>query len=171
MEIHDLENYLAHHPFFAGLAPEYLALLTGCAGNVTFAAGETVFSQGGTAEHFYLLRDGRVALEFPHPAGNGVVIDTLDAGDVLGASWLVAPYRWPYDARALAPTRALALDAVCLRGKCDADPALGFDLSRRFAAVIVERLHAAELRLTDMYANPASDVSDAAVAAGAGGAA
>lgn len=168
MEIHDLGQYLAHHPFFADLAPDYLALLNGCAGNVNFAAGETIFSQGGTAEHFYLLRDGRVALEFPHPAGNGVVIDTLDEGDVLGASWLVAPYRWPYDARALAPTRALALDAVCLRDKCDADPVLGYDLSRRFAAVMVERLHAAELRLTDMYANPAPAAGGANGIAGRG---
>jgi CRP-like cAMP-binding protein len=166
MEIHDLEHYLAHHPFFAGLAPEHLALLRGCASNVNFAAGESIFSQGGAAEHFYLLRDGRVALEFPHPAGNGVVIDTLDDGDILGASWLIAPYRWPYDARALAPTRALALDAVCLRAKCDADPVLGYDLSRRFAAVIVERLHAAELRLTDMYANPASGTGIGGGAAG-----
>ncbi|MEQ8661297.1 MAG: cyclic nucleotide-binding domain-containing protein [Gammaproteobacteria bacterium] len=155
MDVHDLESYLAGHAFFAGLAPHHLALLTGCAGNVRFEAGQGIFSQGGAAENFYLLRAGRVALEFPRPAGGGVVIDTLHAGDVLGASWLVAPYRWPYDARAVTTTRALALDAVCLRRKCDEDAVLGYDLSRRFAAVIVARLHAAELRLTDMYANPA----------------
>ncbi|MEQ8233687.1 MAG: cyclic nucleotide-binding domain-containing protein [Gammaproteobacteria bacterium] len=156
MDVHDLESYLAGHPFFSGLAPDYLALLTGCAANVRFEPGQAIFTQGGAAENFYLLREGRVALAFPHAAAGGVVIDTLEDGDVLGASWLIAPYSWPYDARALTTTRALALDAVCLRDKCDEDPVLGYDLSRRFAAVVVERLHAAELRLTDMYANPAA---------------
>ena len=156
MEVHDLERYLADHPFFAGLAPRYVDLLTSCATNARFAPGEMIFSQGGAAEKFYLLREGRVALLFPHVGSDGIVIDTLEAGEVLGASWLIAPYSWPYDARALGAIRALALDAVCLRSKCDEDPALGYDLSRRFAAVVVDRLHAAELRLTDMYANPAA---------------
>ncbi len=154
MSIQGLERYLATHPFFQGLPPDYLALLTGCARNVSFAAGETIFSQGGAADFFYLLRDGKVALEFPVPGNGRLMIDTLDAGDVLGASWLVTPYQWHYDARALVATRAFALDAVCLRGKCDADPALGYDLMKRFAAVMQERLQAAQLQLADMYGNP-----------------
>ena len=94
MSIQGLERYLATHPFFAGLEPGYLALLTGCARNVSFGAGETIFSQGGPADSFYLLRDGKVALEFPAPGGGRLVIDTLDAGDVLGASWLITPSQW-----------------------------------------------------------------------------
>lgn len=154
MSIQGLERYLATHPFFAGLEPGYLALLTGCASNASFGAGETIFSQGGAADSFYLLRDGKVALEFPTPGGGRLVIDTLDAGDVLGASWLITPYQWHYDAHALVATRAFALDAVCLRGKCEADPALGYDLMKRFAAVMQERLQAAQLQLADMYGNP-----------------
>ena len=154
MEIHGLERYLAGHPFFQGLADEYLELLAGCARNVVFEPGEIIFSQGAPADVFYLLRDGRVAIEIPAPGGGRIVIDTLDGGDVLGASWLVAPFRWHFDARALDLTRAFALDAVCLRGKCDDDPVLGYDLMKRFAAIMQDRLHATRLRLTDMYGNP-----------------
>ncbi|MBT8447730.1 MAG: cyclic nucleotide-binding domain-containing protein [Gammaproteobacteria bacterium] len=160
MSIHSLERYLSTHPFFRGLSTEYLELLTGCARNVAFTAGDTILRQGAPADNFYLLRDGKVALEFPVPGNGRLVIDTLDAGDVLGASWLITPHQWHYDARALVATRAFALDAVCLRGKCDADPVLGYDLMKRFAAVMQERLEATQLQLTDMYGNPGGEVSD-----------
>ena len=47
--------------------------------------------------------------------------------------------------------RAIAFDAACLRGKCDTDPALGYELMQRFAAIMVDRLQAARLRLLDVY--------------------
>ena len=56
------------------------------------------------------------------PGGGTLVIETLDEGDVVGWSWLVPPYRWAFDARALDLTRAVAFDGACLRGKCDDDP-------------------------------------------------
>ena len=58
-----------------------------------------------------------------------VTIDTLHAGDVLGWAWLFPPYRWHFDADALDDIHAVVFDAVCLRAKCAADPALGFDLA------------------------------------------
>ena len=70
---------------------------------------------------------------------------------MLGWSWLVAPYRNAFGARALGTTRLLALDAACLRGKCEADPALGYDLLKLLAAVFTERLRDARLRLLDLY--------------------
>ena len=38
-----------------------------------------------------------------------------------------------FDARAVADTSAIAFDGACLRGKCDADHELGYQLMRRFA--------------------------------------
>ena len=53
--------------------------------------------------------------------------------------------------RAIAPIRATVFDGACLRGKCEADPALGFELMSRFAQVLVERLQWTRLRLLDVY--------------------
>ena len=61
-------------------------------------------------------------------------------GEVLGWSWLFPPYRWHFDARALEPVRAIAFDGACLRGKCEADHELGYELMQRFAQVLIERL-------------------------------
>src|SRR4029453_15972243 len=100
---------------------------------------------------FYVLRHGSVALEMFVPARGTAVIETIEAGEVLGWSWLFEPYRWHFDARALSLVRATAFDGACMRGKCDADPALGYDLMGRFAQVLIGRLQSTRLRLLDVY--------------------
>jgi hypothetical protein len=75
----------------------------------------------------------------------------VDAGEVLGWSWLFPPYCWHFDAHAQTLVRAFALDGVCLREKCDRDALLGYQLMRRFAGVVVSRLEATQLQLSDLY--------------------
>jgi CRP-like cAMP-binding protein len=80
-----------------------------------------------------------------------VVLDSSEAGEVIGISRLFPPYRWQFDGRALEPVRAVALDGVCLRGKCEEDPKLGYELMKRFASILLRRMQSARLRLIDMY--------------------
>lgn len=146
-----LAAILEAHPFFAGLAPEYRDLMAGCARNVRFEAGRYVFRAGEPADAFYLVRHGRVALELPSGAGRPVTLGMLGPGEILGASWIVPPYRWNSDARVVELVRAIALDAVCLRRKCEESPALGWDLMKRFVPVVVARMQAARLQALDLY--------------------
>ena len=106
--------------------------------------------EGEPAERFFLIRRGTVALEVQAP-GRTLTIETLAAWDPVGLSWLFAPYRWQLDARALEPCDLIGFDGACLRGKCDADHDLGFELMRRFAENLVERLQATRLQLLDVY--------------------
>ncbi len=85
------------------------------------------------------------------------MISTLGEGAVVGWSWLFPPHRWSFDARALEQVRAVAFDGGCLRGKCDADHELGYELMRRFAAVMLERLQATRLQLLDVYGGSAGE--------------
>ena len=146
-----LEQLLADIPFFHGLAPETLALLAGCASNVHFAEGETLFERGHAADVFYVIRDGSVALETYAPTSGPILIETLEEGEIVGWSWLFEPHRWHLDGRALSAVRATSFDATCLRGKCDGDPALGYELMRRFAQVLIDRLQWTRFRLIDVY--------------------
>ena len=147
----NLEPLLARHPFFADLPPAHLVLLVGCARNVRFAAGEFLFRAGEEANQFFLVREGHVAIEIAPPGGAAHTLQTIGAGEVLGWSWLIPPYHWKFDARAIEPVRALALDGKCLRTKCDADHDLGYELLKRFAQVLEERLQATRLQLLDVY--------------------
>lgn len=150
MSTESLENILTAHPFFGGFAPEHRALLTGCAANVVFRAGDYLLREDQAADRFYVIRQGRVALQTAAPAGP-LTIETLEGGEVLGWSWLFPPYRSHFDARALTMVRALSLDGACLRGKCDADAQLGYDLMRRFAEIVVRRLESTRVQLLDLY--------------------
>lgn len=149
--MHTLEPVLSRHPFLAGLEPGYLALLTGCATNVRFAEGDFLFREGRPADRCFLIRGGRVALEIAAPGRGPLMVQTVVAGEVTGFSWLLEPHRWQFDGRAVEPVRAVALNGVCLRGKCADDPRLGFDLMQRFARLATQRLQAARLRLLDVY--------------------
>ena len=146
-----LEPLLSRHPFFEGLDSSYLKTLTGCASNVHFSGGQMIFREGEEANQFFLIREGRVAIEVFVETRGPVIIQTLGPGEILGWSWLVPPYRWRFDARAVDEVRALALDGKCLREKCETDPRLGYELLTRFAQVITRRLEATRIQLLDVY--------------------
>ncbi len=146
-----LEGILAEHPFFSGWDPRYFQLAVGCAANVRFNAGELLFREGQEANTFYLIRAGRVALEVYFPGRGSVPLETVGSGEMLGWSWLIPPYRWGFDARALEMTRAIAFDGKCLRGKCEQDHEMGYDLVKRVASSLGQRLDATRIRLLDMY--------------------
>jgi CRP-like cAMP-binding protein len=150
-----LKPILEAHPFLQGLEPRHLDLLVGCASNVRFTSDEILFRQGERADQFYIVREGRVALDIHAPGPGTITILTLEQGDVLGWSWLIPPYRWHFDARALTPVRAIALDASCLRTKCEDDHDLGYEFLKRFSDIIVKRLLATQLQLLDMYGDRA----------------
>ena len=153
MTIKRVDRIVREHPFFDGLSEPMRALVAGCAGNIQFDTGDWLFREGAPADHVYLLRQGRVALEMAAPGRGAVTFQTLSAGEVVGVSWLIPPYSWSYDARAVEPVRAIALDAACLRRKCDEDHDFGYAMMLRFVPLLVERLQTTRLQILDVYGN------------------
>ena len=145
-----IRDLIAEHPFFGDLAEDDIELIAGCGENVVFEPGQYVFKEGDEATDFHLIREGDVRLEIRAPQGP-IAIQTLHAGDILGWSWLVPPHTKRFDARVITRTRAVAMDGVCLRTKCDEDPRLGYELLGRFAGIIGERLQATRLQILDLY--------------------
>jgi CRP-like cAMP-binding protein len=151
MHREDLSEILRQHPFLMGLSEEYMATLIGCASNVRFNEGDTLIHEGELANKFYLIRTGRIALEMEVSGRGGLRIQTTGPGEILGWSWLISPYRWHFSGVAVIETRAVALDAECLRNKCEQDPRLGYEMLQRLAQVMERRLDATRLQLIDMY--------------------
>ncbi len=147
-----LERIIAEHTFFQGLETYYTGLLTGCASNIRFAAGSYIFKEGEEANQFYLIRSGKVALEILPAQSRPITVETLEKGDLLGWSWLLPPYVWSFHAHALQDTRAIALDGKCLRGKCEQNHDLGYEVLKRFAQIMARRLQATRIQLLDIYA-------------------
>jgi CRP/FNR family transcriptional regulator, cyclic AMP receptor protein len=149
-----LERLLLEHPFLAGIEPRLGRELVGCVRNLRFEQDQYLFREAGAADTFYLIREGQVALELYVPGRQPMVIVTLGAGEMVGSSWLVPPYRWGFDARAMVTTRAFGLDAVCLRAKCESDHDLGYDMMKRVLPILARRMQAARQQLLDVYAGP-----------------
>ncbi|MGF1474863.1 MAG: cyclic nucleotide-binding domain-containing protein [Geminicoccaceae bacterium] len=155
MQQHGLEWIIAEHEFFRDLDPSFSELVSGCAKNVRFDAGSYLFNEGDKAAAFYLIRHGRVGLEIKAPGRVPMRFLTAGEGEIVGISWLVPPYRWSYDAKALELVRAISLDADCLRKKCETDNHLGYELMKRFVPALAKRLHTTRLQLLDLYGKPA----------------
>ncbi|MFO1500174.1 MAG: Crp/Fnr family transcriptional regulator [Verrucomicrobiota bacterium] len=135
-----LAKAVADHPFVRGLAPAHLALLTGCAMFTHFDPGQVLFHQGEIANRFYLIERGRVSVETHLPEGSPITVQTVGPGDVLGWSWLFPPYYWHFDACALEPTDAIFFYGTRLRETCDQDREFGYQMMRRVATVVMQRL-------------------------------
>ncbi len=147
----NLARIIGEHVFFQGLPPEYLDLLAGCAKNVRFERGEYLLREGGEADWFYLIREGRVSIQSATPGREPVTFQNIGEGDILGWSWLVPPYRWRFDAAALEPVRAFALDGACLRAKCETDHNLGYELLKRISLIMAHRLHNTRVQALDVF--------------------
>jgi CRP/FNR family cyclic AMP-dependent transcriptional regulator len=144
----ELEAQVAVHPFLIGISAPHIRLLADCAMRSQFAIGQVIFRKGETANRFYLIERGRVALESSSGA-EIVKIDEVGAGDLLGWSWIFPPYVWHFDARAIEPTRAIFLYGTILREYCEADPALGYELFKRMSEVMMHRLQTARTKLSE----------------------
>ncbi|MEJ2665840.1 MAG: cyclic nucleotide-binding domain-containing protein [Deinococcales bacterium] len=149
--IRDIAALLAANPVFAGLGKDRLEFIAGCGWNVQYRPGAVIYRFGEPADRFLMLREGTVSVEVQPPTGPTRRIETMGKGEVLGWSWLFPPHVWQFDTRALTVVRATAFDGACIRDKCDQDPSLGYELMKRFAHVVADRLQATRLRVLDLY--------------------
>ncbi len=138
-------------PFFDGLNPAHRALLASHAAVSTFIEGQFIFRLREDATSFWVILEGRVALDVPSPRG-ARVISTLGPDDILGFSWLFEPHEWHFDARAVNLVHAVQFDGTAIREACEKDYELGFELMRRFARVVTARLQDTRIRALDLYA-------------------
>jgi hypothetical protein len=97
--------------------------------------------RGRPANEFFLIRHGQVALEIAARAARRSCLPPLGEGEIVGASWLVPPYRWRFDARAVELTRArsASMPSACATS---ARPIIisATTMMKRFLPVLVQRL-------------------------------
>ena len=142
------------HQFLRGLPEQYVARLAACARSIKVADRQRLFDEGGTADRFWLIQAGQVALDSVVPGRGRVIIEHLGRGDVVGLSWLFQPYRWGFGAIVTQPLQAFEVDAKAVRAEFARDPAFGREISTRFLHVTLHRLQATRTRLLDLSAHP-----------------
>src|SRR3954468_11632468 len=101
--MNELRQAIAEHPFLKGMKTEHLEVLARHAREVDMKEGQVLFRQNESAYAFFLILQGRVALESYVPRNENIEVQVLCGGDVLGWSWLFPPFAWHFQARAVAP--------------------------------------------------------------------
>jgi len=145
-----LEDRLSNHSFGSGLPPAAIRMLAGIAQPCDFKAGEYLWKQGDHAQVLYLIDSGQIALEILVPHQGPLQIETLSAGEVLGWSSLIEPYRWHFDARALEDVSALVLEGKRLRQQCDDHPTVGYRILKQLTPFLEMRLQKTRLRILEL---------------------
>jgi CRP-like cAMP-binding protein len=142
-----LKETLAQHPFLKGFNPAFLQFLAENAVKKQFDSGHYLLREGEETHQFFLIQQGKVALG-TFILGRGVTtIQTLDDGELVGWSWLIPPHQWRFSALAITPVSTIAFEAQPIRQKCEDDHDFGYDLLKRMALVIGQRLTATRMRL------------------------
>lgn len=149
-----VSHFIGQHPFFQGFTPDQMRELVSCARDVRFEEGEYLFREGDEARNLYVIREGRIRVELHDARQGAVAVQTIERDDVLGWSWLIPPYLWHFDARALRTSLAVAMDGSRLRELCEKDHTIGYELLKRMAQLMEERLQATRLQLLDIYSEP-----------------
>ncbi len=124
----ELEKAVAAHPFFSGLKEDRTRLLADSAIRIHFDRDQVIFREGETANRFYHIEIGTVALVSVSGGAEPVTIDVINGGELPGWSWLFPPYVWQFTARATEPTAAIFFYGTVLRECCESDQALCLEL-------------------------------------------
>ena len=147
-------DYLAAHAFFSSLSEDYIKLLSEFVVERQVAKGEVLFQQGKVADKFYLVRKGQISVQVPALVGPPLELQILGENQMLGWSWLIPPYRWNFMARAVEDTELLEFDGQAILARCENDPKFGYELFKRFTALMSERLNAARQKMMDQWNPP-----------------
>jgi CRP-like cAMP-binding protein len=150
----EIERHLEEQAFFKGLEHEALEFLARRARLRHLAANEVLIKHGDKARHFYLVCNGRISRYVPAIQGPALVMESIGATEVLGWSWLIPPYQWSFQARAEEPTEALEFDGDAILTRCEADSDFGYQILKRFSALMSERLIQARRRMLEEWNAP-----------------
>ena len=153
MSNQSITEYLSAHEFFSEFSDDVLKFLCECSSMREIKKGQILFLQGEHADKFYIVRSGRISLQMPAIMGPTLEIQTVDEDQVLGWSWLISPYQWNFQTKAEDDSELLQFDGAAILAQCEQDPKLGFELVKKFAALMSVGLNAARQKMMDEW-NP-----------------
>ena len=138
-----MDALFGHGALFEGLREEGRRRLSAAIRRRTLEKDEYLFLLGDSAADFFVLARGKVDLCLPMRVGSvlkDVSVESVEAGEALGWSALVKPYRFTLSARASEPSEVICLARRDLLAVFEADRGTGYDFFTRIAELVGIRL-------------------------------
>jgi CRP-like cAMP-binding protein len=142
----DVTTLIKAHDFFKGIDERRLSELTAMGRLLEFPAGAKVFEEFERAKDVYFVVDGQISLALCD-ASSCRQITVVGKGDLLGWSPLIGRLRLFDTAQTVTAVRALVFDGKELMEFCEKNPEFGFEMMRRVARVLADRLSATRMQL------------------------
>jgi CRP-like cAMP-binding protein len=150
-----LLDTLRDAPFTAGLGGAERRRLASFGRLIAADRDEVLLREGEPTPYLAIITSGRVALRMRLPGRGPITVTTVEPGDIVGWSAVVAPYRATSTAVAVEPTEAVALGGPELRQALEADEDLAAALYPRILRSVARRLEGTRLQLLDLFGQPA----------------
>ena len=147
MNDNSVRQIIGESRFFSGIGDAAIGFLADHSRRRELAAGQVLFHQGDPARHFYLLLSGHLSLGIPALEGPSLELQDLGPGEIAGWSWMLKPNLWNFQARARTAIEFLEFDGPVILAHCEDDPRFGYELVKRFSALMSERLQFARQKM------------------------
>jgi len=156
---------LAKLELFNGLPEETLQAVASLCQETAFDKDTSIFAMGQPASRIYMLFEGTVRLSISATALPGPVTITVlqTPGQTFGWSAVIGSGHYTTTARAVTSVRAIAIDGEALMNYLIENPCTGFEVMRRVAQVISQRLGAMRKLLLETvidYEKPAQATAE-----------
>lgn len=138
---------LRRYPYFVNISDESVKQLAMLTEEKRIPAHTLLFREGDPAAHLAIILEGAVNIQYELGSGEMRTVDTLVAGDLLGWSAIIEPYKYTAIATAVEDLHLARIDGAQLRRLCEADPLLGFRLTTQVAKLLAHRLEGARVQL------------------------
>jgi CRP/FNR family cyclic AMP-dependent transcriptional regulator len=137
-EMHKI-HFLKTVPFFGELSNWQLKKVSEIIFDRTYEQGEMIFEQGQPGAALFLIEEGRVNVEIL-VNGQNLDLAVLEKGSFFGEMALLDESPRSASARALEPTRTLALYRSDLHRLIHSDPQTACQIYRALAKIVGDRL-------------------------------
>lgn len=154
MEASRIREHIQNQSLLGGLPSSVIDELVDAATAQTHDTGTILFRYGDAASSFYVLTSGRVVMEVPAIQGPNLELHEIGPGELLGWSWLIAPYKWSFQARVRETSELIAFDGERIRARCEADHEFGYAILSRFTSLMSQRLEAARCEMMRQWNPP-----------------
>lgn len=128
----------------------HIKKLAALASEMQFAQDQIIYRSGDPGEAIYFIEEGEVVIEMTQPDNpNPMLMYTVGPGHLFGWSALFPTRRKQARARAVMPTRVIAINAAGLRATFRSDQSLENAMIQQVNEVIADRLAAIRQQLAN----------------------
>jgi CRP-like cAMP-binding protein len=140
-------------PIFKEMTEEQQQLLLPLITLCRFNADQTIFKQGDSADHLYIIENGLVDIIFKPSDGPALQVSRLTRGGVFGWSSALGRENYTSSAQAVMNLEAYRFTGKELRTLCEVNPETGVVILDRLALAIAQRLESTHGQVMSLLKN------------------